>query len=47
MVKIVDTAMVHLWGDLVGAVSWLDDRELGIFEYDPDFLKKGDRKSVV
>ncbi len=41
MVKKVDTAMVHLWGDLVGAVSWLDDRQLGIFEYDPEFLKKG------
>jgi serine/threonine-protein kinase HipA len=41
MVKKIDTAIVKLWGDTVGAVSWLDDREYGIFEYDKDFLKKG------
>jgi serine/threonine-protein kinase HipA len=41
MVKKVDTAIVKLWGDTVGAVSWLDDRAYGIFEYDKDFLKKG------
>lgn len=41
MVKKVDTAIVTLWGDIVGAVSWLDDRAVGIFEYDPNFLKKG------
>jgi serine/threonine-protein kinase HipA len=41
MVKKVDTAIVRLWGDIVGAVSWLDDRAFGIFEYDQTFLKKG------
>lgn len=41
MVKRVDTAEVRLWGDLVGAVSWLDDRGYGVFEYDRAFLKKG------
>lgn len=41
MVKKVDTAIVKLWGDIVGAVSWLDDRAYGIFEYDQNFLKKG------
>jgi serine/threonine-protein kinase HipA len=41
MVKKVDTAIVKLWGDTVGAVAWLDDREYAIFEYDKDFLKKG------
>jgi serine/threonine-protein kinase HipA len=41
MVKKLDTSVVTLWGDTVGAVSWLDDREYGVFEYDPDFLKKG------
>ncbi|MBI3771505.1 MAG: type II toxin-antitoxin system HipA family toxin [Gammaproteobacteria bacterium] len=41
MVKRVDTAKVTLWGDLVGAVSWLDDRGYGVFEYDRAFLKKG------
>lgn len=39
--KKIDTAIVKLWGDTVGAVSWLHDREYGIFEYDKDFLKKG------
>lgn len=39
--KKVDTAIVKLWGDTVGAVSWLDDRAYGIFEYHEDFLKKG------
>lgn len=41
MVKKVDTALVKLWGDTVGAVSWLEDRAYGIFEYDQDFLNKG------
>lgn len=41
MVKKIDTAIVRLWGELVGAVSWLDDRNYGIFEYDRDFLKQG------
>ncbi len=40
MVKKIDTAIVKLWGDTVGAVSWLDDRGYGVFEYDSDFLKK-------
>ncbi|MEB8433857.1 type II toxin-antitoxin system HipA family toxin [Cocleimonas sp. KMM 6892] len=41
MVKKIDTAFVKLWGDVVGAVAWLDDREYAVFEYDKDFLKKG------
>lgn len=41
MVDKVDTARVTLWGELVGAVSWLNDRSLALFEYDPVFLKKG------
>ncbi len=41
MVKKVDIAIVKLWGDTVGAVSWLSDRTYGIFEYDQEFLKKG------
>lgn len=41
MVKKVDTSLVKLWGNIVGAVSWLDDRGYGVFEYDPEFLKKG------
>ncbi|KPJ91625.1 MAG: toxin HipA, partial [Gammaproteobacteria bacterium SG8_15] len=41
MVKKVDTALVKLWGNTVGAVSWLDEPAYGVFEYDPEFLKKG------
>lgn len=41
MVNKVDTAEVHLWGQLVGAVSWLDDRAYAVYEYHPDFLRRG------
>ncbi len=35
------TAKIYLWGELVGAVAWMDDRGYAAFEYDPGFLKKG------
>jgi len=38
MVKKVDTAVVHLWGKTVGAVSWLEQRGYAVFEYDPPFF---------
>ncbi len=41
MVDKVDTAIVKLWGDDVGAVSWLADRRWAVFEFEPAFLKKG------
>lgn len=41
MVKKIATAVVKLWGETVGAVSWLEDRHYGIFEYDKNFLNKG------
>jgi serine/threonine-protein kinase HipA len=41
MVSKIDTALVSLWGDTVGAVAWLAERGYGVFEYDPAFLKKG------
>ncbi|NIA05738.1 MAG: type II toxin-antitoxin system HipA family toxin [Proteobacteria bacterium] len=37
----MDTAIVSLWGETVGAVAWLDDKGYGVFEYDPAFLQKG------
>jgi len=40
MVEKVDTARVRLWGEDIGAVSWLTDRGYGIFEYEPSFLHK-------
>ncbi len=41
MVEKVDTAVVSLWGDEVGAVAWLEEQRHGVFEYEPAFLKKG------
>ncbi len=34
-----NTARVILWGSLIGAVTWVDDREIGVFQYAPDFLR--------
>jgi len=34
-------AHVILWGTEIGAVSWLEDREIGVFQYTPDFLRSG------
>ena len=31
-------AQVMLWGIRIGAVAWDPDREIGLFEYDPEFL---------
>ena len=31
-------ATVRLWGRDIGAVSWLEDRELGVFQYAPEFV---------
>ena len=41
MVDKVDTALVKMWGRLVGAVAWNDKRRLATFEFDPDFLDEG------
>lgn len=32
-------AKVILWGNNVGAVSWLEDVGIGVFQYDPEFLE--------
>jgi serine/threonine-protein kinase HipA len=34
-------ARVVLWGTVIGAVTWLEDREIGVFQYAPDFLRSG------
>ena len=34
-------AKVSIWGSAVGAATWLDDREIGVFQYDPSFLESG------
>ena len=34
-------AEVRLWGRQIGAVTWLDDREVGVFQYAPEFVGSG------
>jgi serine/threonine-protein kinase HipA len=34
-------ARVVLWGRTIGAVTWLEDREIGVFQYAPDFVNSG------
>lgn len=38
---VTTNARVILWGKQIGAVSWLKDREVGIFQYAPEFLGSG------
>jgi serine/threonine-protein kinase HipA len=37
----MNDAQVILWGSEIGAVTWVEDREVGIFQYDPNFIKSG------
>lgn len=41
MVEKINTAMITLWGDEVGAVFWIADKGYAVFEYSPSFLTKG------
>lgn len=34
-------ANVMLWGRRIGAVSWIPERDLGVFQYDPEFVSSG------
>ena len=34
-------ARVILWGRDIGAVSWLDEQEIGVFQYVPEFVDSG------
>lgn len=36
----VDVAEVKIWGQLVGAIRWVEEEQLGYFEYDKKFLEK-------
>ena len=40
-------AAVVLWGRRIGAVSWDDDRAVGVFQYDPAFVGAGIEVSPV
>ncbi len=37
----MDTISVHVWGQLVGALSWNKERMLASFQYAPEFLRSG------
>jgi serine/threonine-protein kinase HipA len=37
----VTDASVNLWGRQIGAVTWLDEREIGVFQYAPEFVESG------
>ena len=37
----VDSAQVKIWGEIVGAVRWDAEQQLGFFQYDSKFLQKG------
>lgn len=36
-----NTVAVYLWGRLVGALHWDDKQGVGVFEYEPGFVKSG------
>lgn len=36
-----DTARVILWGSDIGAVTWLPERGIGVFQYIPEFAQSG------
>lgn len=38
---VASTATVNLWGQPVGALAWDDQRNVGSFEYFPDFISTG------
>lgn len=38
MAQRVDTAIVELWGVEIGAVTWDANSELGVFQFDPEFV---------
>ena len=37
----VEVAKVRLWGQMVGAVAWNENRNIAVFEYDDNFIKQG------
>lgn len=37
----VDVAEVNIWGHLAGAILWDENRQIGSFQYDPNFISKG------
>ena len=40
-------ATIRLWGKDIGAVSWLGEREIGVFQFMPDFVNSGIELSPI
>lgn len=40
-------AIVKLWGTNIGAVSWIEERNVGVFQYEPNFIKSGIELSPI
>ncbi len=40
-------AKVILWGREIGAITWHDERQVGAFQYTPDFLESGMQISPI
>ncbi len=43
----MNDAKVLLWGSVIGAVSWLEDKEIGVFQYAADFVGSGIQVSPI
>lgn len=37
--RVTDTARVILWGRDIGAITWVDGRAVGVFQYTPEFAE--------
>ena len=37
----IQTAFVRIWGEMIGAIAWDQNQQLGLFEYDKKFMTKG------
>jgi serine/threonine-protein kinase HipA len=37
----MNDATVILWGKVIGGVSWLENREIGVFQFSPEFVRSG------
>ena len=43
----MNDAKVLLWGSVIGAVSWLENKEIGVFQYASDFVGSGIQVSPI
>lgn len=43
----MNDAKVILWGSVIGAVSWLENKEIGVFQYASDFVGSGIQLSPI